>query len=56
MHYNFARPHSTLTKANKGYPTTPAMAAGVTNHVWTNMEIAGLLDEQAASSRIRQAR
>ncbi len=30
MHYNFARPHKTLTKANSGYP---AMAAGVADHV-----------------------
>ena len=41
MHYNFARPHKTLSKP---YPTTPAMAAGVTDHVWTLREIAGLLD------------
>ncbi len=44
MHYNFARPHKTLTKKNNGYPTTPAMAAGVADHVWTLTEIAGLLD------------
>lgn len=44
MHYNFARPHKTLTKANNGYPTTPAMAAGVADRVWTLAEIAGLLD------------
>ena len=44
MHYNFARPHKTLTKANNGYPTTPAMAAGVADHVWTLTEIAALLD------------
>ncbi len=44
MHYNFARPHKTLTKARNGYPTTPAMAAGVADHVWTLTEIAGLLD------------
>jgi IS1 family transposase len=37
MHYNFARVHST-TK------TTPAMAAGVSDHRWTLREIAGLLD------------
>ena len=43
-HYNFARPHKTLTKKNNGYPTTPAMAAGVADHVWTLPEIAGLLD------------
>ncbi len=44
MHYNFARPHKTLTKARNGYPTTPAMAAGVADHVWTLTEIVGLLD------------
>lgn len=41
MHYNFARPHSTLKNP---YPRTPAMAAGVADHVWTLQEIAGLLD------------
>jgi IS1 family transposase len=45
MHYNFARPHKTLTKARNGYPTTPAMAAGVADHVWTLTEIAALLDQ-----------
>jgi IS1 family transposase len=44
MHYNFARPHKTLTKVRNGYPTTPAMAAGVADHVWTLTEIAALLD------------
>jgi len=33
FHYNFARPHGTLTKAAKGIKTTPAMAAGLTDHV-----------------------
>jgi hypothetical protein len=41
MHYNFARPHKTLSKP---YPTTPAMAAGLTDHVWTLEEIVNLLD------------
>ena len=41
LHYNFARPHKTLSKGH--YPTTPAMAAGVANHVWTLLEIAELL-------------
>lgn len=40
MHYNFARPHETLSMP---YPKTPAMAAGLTNHVWTLDEIVGLL-------------
>jgi hypothetical protein len=39
MHYNFARVHSSLAKK-----TTPAMAAGVADHVWTLREIAALLD------------
>jgi hypothetical protein len=43
MHYNFGRPHQTLTKAT-GVKTTPAMAAGVADHVWTLTEIARLLD------------
>lgn len=44
MYYNFARPHQTLTRANDGRQTTPAMAAGVTDRVWTCRDIAGLLD------------
>jgi len=39
MHYNFARAHSSL-----GKQITPAMAAGVSDHVWTVQEIAGLLE------------
>ncbi len=45
MQYNFARPHKTLTKDAGSYLTTPAMAAGVTDHVWTLTDIAGLLDQ-----------
>jgi IS1 family transposase len=47
MHYNFARVHASLTIEHAdGTRTkrTPAMAAGVTDHVWTLAEIAGLLD------------
>jgi len=43
VYYNFARPHQTLTKANGGRKTTPAMAAGLTNRVWTLADIVGLL-------------
>jgi IS1 family transposase len=41
MYYNFARPHKTLANP---YPRTPAMAAGVTDHVWKVEEIVALLD------------
>ena len=41
MHHNFARPHSALKER---YPRTPAMAAGVADHVWSLEEIAALLD------------
>lgn len=39
MFYNYCRPHLTLTKAKKGIKTTPAMAAGITDHVWKVEEI-----------------
>lgn len=41
MFINFGRPHKSLANP---YPRTPAMAAGVTDHVWTCEEIAALLD------------
>ncbi|MGO9319188.1 MAG: IS1 family transposase [Solirubrobacteraceae bacterium] len=41
MHYNFGRAHKSLANP---YPRTPAMAAGVADHIWTLREIAGLLD------------
>ncbi len=48
MHYNFCRVHQSLTikaeDGGKGTKRTPAMAAGVTDHVWTLREIAELLD------------
>jgi IS1 family transposase len=45
MHYNFCRPHMTLTKAHpQHYPTTPAMAAGIARHVWTLEKVCALLD------------
>lgn len=44
MHYNFCRVHQTLTKAQGGVHTTPAMAAGVTDHVWKVEEILGLMN------------
>jgi IS1 family transposase len=41
LYYNFARPHTTLANP---YARTPAMAAGIEDHVWTMTEIAALLD------------
>jgi hypothetical protein len=38
MHYNFCRVHKTLG-------TTPAVAAGITDHVWKLPEMIALLDE-----------
>ena len=40
MYYNFARPHMSLATP---YPRTPAMAAGVSDHVWRIEEIVALL-------------
>ncbi len=37
MHYNFCRVHKTLR-------VTPAMEAGLTDHVWSVEEVAALLD------------
>lgn len=44
MFYNFCRPHQTLTKANRGIKQTPAMAAGLTDHVWSVEEILAKMD------------
>jgi len=40
MHYNFARPHKSLANP---YPRTPAMASGVSDHIWTIEEIVRLV-------------
>jgi len=39
MYYNFCRVHQTLR-------VTPAMEAGISNHVWSLMELAELLDQR----------
>jgi IS1 family transposase len=44
MFYNFCRPHMTLTKAKGGVQTTPAMAAGISDHVWKMEEVVALLE------------
>ncbi len=43
MHYNFARIHQTLR-------VTPAMEAGVSDHVWSIEEIVGLLETHGESN------
>ncbi len=44
LHYNFARVHKTLR-------VTPAMEAGLSDHVWSYEEIAGLLDKDAIPAK-----
>lgn len=39
MAHNYLRAHGTLTKAAKGYKTSPAMVCGLTDHVWTVEEM-----------------
>jgi hypothetical protein len=39
MHYNFDRPHKTLAYP---YPRTPAMAASISDHIWSFEEIVNL--------------
>ena len=43
LHYNFARVHKTL-------PVTPAMEAGLADHVWSIEEIVGLLDRRSEAA------
>jgi hypothetical protein len=45
FHYNFCRVHKTLR-------VTPAMEAGLTDHVWTLEELCALLPEENPVARI----
>src|SRR5205823_4928114 len=47
VHYNFCRSHQTLTRAARGIHRTPAMVAGLTDHVWTVADIVALLDTKS---------
>jgi hypothetical protein len=43
--HNLIKPHGTLTMAHpRHYRTTTAMAAGLTDHVWTVEEIPSRMD------------
>lgn len=44
MHYNFVKTHKTLANP---YPRTPAMAAGISDHIWSFGEIVKLLDKMS---------
>ncbi|GAC1411076.1 MAG: hypothetical protein NVSMB53_06230 [Gemmatimonadaceae bacterium] len=46
MHYKFCRKHETLTRDANGIHTTPAMAAGLTDHVWKLDDVIALLDDR----------
>jgi len=52
VHYNFCRIHQTLTERRDGIHQTPAMAAGLADHVWTVADLVGLLEaaERKAAS------
>jgi hypothetical protein len=45
FHYNFCRVHKTLR-------VTPAMEAGLTDHVWTLEELCSLLTEHKPNARV----
>jgi hypothetical protein len=47
LYYNYCRSHQVLTKA-AGVKTTPAMAAGLTDHVWTVKDIVALMNPAMA--------
>ena len=44
LHYNFCRIHQTLR-------VTPAMAAGVTDHLWDAGDLVGLLEAEEMAER-----
>ena len=47
LYYNYCRSHQALTAA-AGVKTTPAMATGLTDHVWTVKDIIALMDPATA--------
>ena len=55
-HYNFVRPHATLTKRANGKPTTPAMAAGLMDRPLTLLDLAHHLEAQEPTAHEVTAR
>ncbi len=56
MHYNFARPHKSLLLPQADGPAikqTPAMAAGIADHIWTAEEIVRLADSNRPTTTFR---
>jgi hypothetical protein len=47
--HNFLKVHSTLTKQRDGVKTTPAMAAGITDHVWSVDELVERMDSRSVT-------
>lgn len=46
FHYNYVRPHTTLTRRANGRPTTPVMAAGLATRPWTMADLVELVEER----------
>ena len=51
FHYNYVRPHTTLTKRAGGRPTTPAMAAGLADKPWTMADIVKLIESREETAK-----
>ncbi len=51
VYYNFCRVHQTLTKRANGAPTTPAMAAGLSDQPMTLEDVARLLEPKPIPDR-----